>query len=43
MEENPLAGLPAEDDERADIEYDHEGNAIIPEKYKVTKPRLDFL
>jgi len=33
MEENPMAGVVVDDDD--DIEYDEDGNAIIPEK-KVT-------
>ena len=34
MEENPLAGVNMDDDE-LDIEYDEDGNAIIPEHKKV--------
>ena len=35
MEENPLAGVVFDDDETV-IEYDAEGNPIIPEKNKVS-------
>ncbi len=35
MEENPLAGVNLDDDE-LDIEYDADGNAIIPEYKKVS-------
>ena len=34
MEENPLAGVNMDDDEM-DIEYDEDGNAIIPDYKKV--------
>jgi hypothetical protein len=34
MEENPMAGVVFDDDDTA-IEYDAEGNPIIPEKNKV--------
>ena len=34
MEENPMAGVIMDDDE-TEIEYDAEGNPIIPEKNKV--------
>ena len=33
MEENPTAGLL--DDEEADLEYDEDGNVIIPDHKKV--------
>lgn len=35
MEENPTAGL-VKDDDDVEMEYDAEGNAIIPEKMKVS-------
>lgn len=34
MEENPLAGVV--DDEDPDVEYDEDGNAIIPDHRKVS-------
>ncbi|XP_029638136.1 ATP-dependent RNA helicase DDX42 isoform X1 [Octopus sinensis] len=37
MEENPTAGL-LKDDEEIEVEYDTEGNAIIPEKMKSIDP-----
>lgn len=37
MEENPLAGVVFDDDETV-IEYDAEGNPIIPEKNKIIDP-----
>ena len=36
MEENPLAGVNLDDDE-LDIEYDEDGNAIIPDYKKVNR------
>lgn len=37
MEENPTAGL-VKDDDDVEMEYDAEGNAIIPEKMKIIDP-----
>ena len=35
MEENPMAGILAEEEEELSVQYDDEGNAVIPDK-KVT-------
>ena len=42
MEENPLAGVNMDDDE-LDIEYDEDGNAIIPEHKKVRRIKMDLI
>ena len=42
MEENPLAGVNMDDDE-LDIEYDEDGNAIIPEHKKVRRIKKDLI
>lgn len=35
MEENPMAGILAEEQEELNVEYDNEGNIIYVEKNKV--------
>lgn len=35
MEENPNAGIALNDDDEQDLDYDEEGNIIVPEKSKV--------
>ncbi|XP_070565800.1 ATP-dependent RNA helicase DDX42-like [Ptychodera flava] len=38
MEDNPNAGLLVTDDDEVDIEYDEDGNPIIPEKNRIIDP-----
>ena len=35
MEDNPNAGVALNDDDEQDLDYDEEGNIIVPEKSKV--------
>ena len=41
MEENPNAGVALnENDEDEELEYDHDGNIIVPDKNKVSRNKI---
>jgi hypothetical protein len=42
MEENPMAGVVVNDDDEI-VEYDADGNAIIPDRFKVSRTGANLL